>query len=344
VRRGAFSIALLAALLLGAPSVVLAAPPNRLEAGTASPVSGTPLTVFELSVRYVSTAGNPATGVSALAGSVAVPLTLADGTAVDGTWRGTIILPVGTWPVTYQATSNKGPRPTLSGPTLTVATAAEGHPATNPHGKPADEQPSPSASSKAEDAPRAAAPAGSPHARPRTRGGGGSGSPTPQPAPRGAGHRASDQVTPEPAPGTTRRHSDNGRRRGGAAPVSRTPQPSLADGDAPLVVEPGATGPDDLLLLVAIVTVATIALLGTGWLLGVRDETTSESAGAEARERAERRRRARRVDGESKVHPAHDPVLAAMGLERVDDPPADPARGVARGAVPRPRKAPRGRR
>jgi hypothetical protein len=119
----------------------------------------------------------------------------------------------------------------------------------------------------------------------------------------------------------------------------------MADDDVPPVAEPGrAAGPDDLVLLVVIVSVATIALLGTGLLLGVRDEATSESAAADARGRAARRRRARRVAGQATVHPAHDPVLAAMGLERPDEAPPDPARGVARGAAPRPRKAPRARR
>ncbi len=344
MKRGAFLVAVLAALLFGAPSVALAAPPNRLETASAERVGGTPPTVFRLSVRYVSSAGNPAWSVTARVGPLEVPLTLADGTVIDGTWSGTVMLPAGTWPLSYHAGTSKAPKPSLDGPTLTVGEAIGGKPSSAPQGNPVEEEPSPTSSSVADSADRSAGPSESPLAGPEAPGTHGTRSRQPQSAPTGASHRPSAHVTPEPAPGKSRRRSDNRGRRGGAAPVTRTPNPSVAEEDAPLAVEPGGDERDDLLLLIAIVGVATITLLGTGWLLGAREAATSESALAEARERAARRRRARRVQGEGAVHPAHDPVLAALGLEPANEGPPDPTRGVARGAAPRPRKAPPARR
>lgn len=348
MKRGALLLAVVAALLLGAPSVVLAAPPNRLEAATAEPTAGTALTLFHFSVRYVSGAGNPASGVTARIGPLDVPLQLASGTATDGTWSGSSLLPVGTWSLTYRATATKGSSPSLAGPTMTITGASP-----SPESRPGDEEPSPSSSDGADVGGPSSGPAQTPVAEPKAPHKPGRDSPTPEPAPGdGSGSRdggvPGTDDTPEPAAGSGGRASDDGRRRGGAAPVPRSPDAPAVEDGTPQGDEDSPWGRRDLLLLLgAIVSVATIALVGTGWMLASRereDEAAGEDATAGVAAMAARVARRRRARASAGVPPDHDPVLAAFGLDQADETPQDPLRGAARGAAPRPRKAPRAQR
>jgi hypothetical protein len=316
---------------------VLAAPPNRLEAPAANPSQGNGLTLFHVSVRYVSVAGNAASSVSARIGTLDLPMRLTGGTSTNGTWSGSTVLPVGTWTTTFQATTLKGPSPTLAGPSLTVLGAAS----PTPNGRPGDE-PAPSFSGGSDTGDPGGGPAVTPAAGPAESEKPRPGAGTPDPAPRGGGGGGrSETETSEPAPRGSGDASTPGRRRGGGAPLDPGSSGAPAAEEIPLGGEGTDTPRGDLLLLlVGIVGVATVALLGTGWLLASRERD------GEAAEPAEtvaglRARRARRTAG---IKPAHDPVLAAMGLDEVDDAVSPPARGGARGAAPRPRKGPPGSR
>ncbi len=118
-----------AALLLGALLLVsvtgraaAARPPkNTLTNGWVSPGSGLTTTTFVFSVDYTSPGGFPASGVVAQVANLSVPLALVLGTNVNGTYRGSSLLPAGSWPVTFQATAAHGVPP-LGGPTVVVLT------------------------------------------------------------------------------------------------------------------------------------------------------------------------------------------------------------------------------
>ncbi len=122
MRRPAVAALFLGSLLLAsAAGHAAAAPPNSLSNGSVSPGSGWTTTTFVFSVTYTSTTGSAAT-VVAVAGNKTVPLALVAGTSANGTFRGSASLPAGTWPVTFQATSTKGNKSTLLGPTVVVLT------------------------------------------------------------------------------------------------------------------------------------------------------------------------------------------------------------------------------
>jgi hypothetical protein len=149
-------------------------------------------------------------------------------------------------------------------------------------------------------------------------------------------------AAPEPAP-----NGSPGPGGGGAAPTvdaaARGTQPPPSDEPGLLEGHPDEPATTSLLLLLGVVvSVAAVALLGTGWMLAsrVRDDEPEAAPGdaggrlagrnpsATSIEERRARRRARRL-------PGHDPVLAAMGLD--PDAPPEPTRGVARGASPRSR-------
>lgn len=366
MRRAALVLAILAALV-GAPSSLLAAPPNQLSDPGASPTTGGTLTTFVLSVRYTSTGGNPAQAVVAEVGPVSVGLSLVSGSATDGVWRGVSLFPAGTWQVTFRAEVDQGPQPALAGPTLTVAAATgptptpsspnvrpvpteaepTATPALNPQATPSSTSPSPDArpagsaeaSSAASEQP---APMGEPSAPPPAR------SADAQPVPAATAAPGSDGTKADPSP-------DNGESPGDAAPRGTAGgSPRASDTPAGLLEgDPGGPASGDLLLMLGVVLgVATVALLGTGWMLAARSrddepEPVAASTGhgplhaaatgraAEIEERRARRR-AQRM-------PGHDPVLAALGLDADDEADAGlaPRRGTARGATPTSRPTPR---
>ncbi|HEX2194944.1 MAG TPA: hypothetical protein VHK63_08340, partial [Candidatus Limnocylindria bacterium] len=301
----------------------------------ASPRSGTTATHFQLSVRYVSPGGNPAKAVTAQAGPVTVDLALATGTPLDGTWSGVTLLPAGTWPVSFAASAARGPDPTLVGPSLAVAapaTVATPAPTRKPSAGEAGDEPSSAPSLDAQPSSRGDRP--SPDARPHD-------------GPPASDHAAPETPVPAPASSDGERSStgDTRPRRstkpaGTASPAAERPR-SEADRPTPTGSHAGPVGEDQerdlrglLLLLGAIVSVATVALVGTGWLLAARErrgdaEPTPEGGRALPRRRA------------TPMPPADDPVLAALGLDRDDDAPADPRRGSLRRAAPRPPRDPR---
>lgn len=306
-RRAALILALLAALH-GAPSPLLAAPPNRLAMPTAAPRAGSSGTAFHLSVQYVSSGGNPARRVVAHAGPGSVDLALVSGTALDGTWAGELQLPAGTWSVTFRAVVDRGPKPTIAGPTLTV---------TPPAG------PTPSADASVDQPPPDGSAAPGPGHGPRKGEGGAARSPAPATggddgqAPPAGGATAGDGRGQAPA--ATRREARPAASEG-ADRVPRDPGRETSQGGVDAVdAGPGAREVDDLLLVLGIVVgVAAVALLMTGWLLAARtrDDEERRAAAAQTTRAARARRRARAA--------GHDPVLAAMGLDGDDASQPDP--------------------
>lgn len=350
MRGAALFTALVAALLWGAPSVVVAAPPNRLSEPVAFPTDGTTLTRFHLSVRYVSSAGNPAAGITAQVGSLQVPLQLTSGTATDGTWSGSTLVPVGSWALTFHAAPEKGPRPSLPGPAITVVD----DPAPTPNGRTGSREPAPTSSGGAAADDLVHLSVATPAARPKGAAEPAPDSRSPVAAPGGSDGEGggagvgTGSGSAEPAPEGSERGSREGRRRGGEAPAGRSSAGTPVAEDATIEGEASGTSREDLLLLLGgIVALATIALLGTGWMLASRgreDEPAGEAAATEAGvengNRGPARGRGRRSAG---LQAAHDPVLAALGLDDPDDGSQRPLRGAARGAAPRPRRGPRAR-
>ena len=101
------------AVSLAAPGPILAAAPT-LSNGTVSPATGTTTTTFVFSVSYVSTTPpRPASSVVALVANRTVTLSLVpgSGSAENGLFRGTALLPAGSWPVVFEATTATGPSP-----------------------------------------------------------------------------------------------------------------------------------------------------------------------------------------------------------------------------------------
>jgi hypothetical protein len=127
VPRAARALTLVTAALL-ALALATASTPVRaaslLSDGSVTPTSGTTATAFTFSVHYTSTDSptRPAQAVWAQVDDVTVTLIKVSGSAHDGTWQGTATLPVGTWQVTFHATTSGDPQPQpLPGPVVTVA-------------------------------------------------------------------------------------------------------------------------------------------------------------------------------------------------------------------------------
>jgi hypothetical protein len=119
------SLVIIGAVLV-ACALAIAPMPARaasvLSNGDVAPTTGPKSTVFSFSVDYASS--NPtrnAQAVWAEVGSVTVALGIVSGNPHDGTWEGTSKLPVGTWQVTFHASTAQDPQPApLDGPTITV--------------------------------------------------------------------------------------------------------------------------------------------------------------------------------------------------------------------------------
>jgi hypothetical protein len=114
-------VLLLGFLLATAPMPARAA--SVLSDASVSPGSGTTATAFSFNVDYNSS--NPvrnALSVWAEAGGVTIPLSLvAGGNTHAGTWHGSSSLPVGSWQVTFHASTSADPQPApLDGPIVTV--------------------------------------------------------------------------------------------------------------------------------------------------------------------------------------------------------------------------------
>ena len=329
LRRVTMVLAIMAALA-GAPSSVSAAPPNQLSEASVAPSSGGSSTLFVVSVRYVSPAGNPAIGVTASGGGQIAVLTLFSGTATDGVWRGTITLPPGSWEVTVQANVVKGASPSMLAGTVSVGgTTGEPFPSggevpsfgpgpgaggggtsSSPAAQPAATRPPSTAASQAPARSSTAAAPSQPPTGPASSGA--------EPARPGRSGEA-----PTRSPGV--------RLSGASDGAQRSPDATPTMGGAP------APGRDDgglgLFLAMGLLGVGTVALVGSAWVIlaGRRDRRAitapqssatdpGVSAAAIVEQRALRRARLRSTD---------DPILAAMGLpdDKVTPDPVPPTRG-----------------
>jgi hypothetical protein len=365
MRRAALVLAILAALV-GAPSSLLAAPPNQLSSPAASPTSGGVLTTFVLSVRYTSTGGNPARAVVAETGPLSVELSLVSGTAADGLWRGSTLLPAGTWTITFRAVVDQGPQPSLAGPTLNVAPApAPTPPPSGPQVRPVtieaqststpetNPQATPQSASLTPDArPGGSAEVSAAPEQPSTNGEAPTlppaGGVDARPAPATSSVRGGAETDTEPSPATGGNPTDGAPRAsaGGSPRAGDVPGGGLVEADRG---DPAAA--DLLLLLGVVVSVAAVTLLGTGWMLTGRGRDEPERASAlsgRGRRSAAAARRAAGIEERRQRRralrlPGHDPVLAALGLDIDDEADAGPAprRGAARGAPPTSRPGPR---
>jgi hypothetical protein len=147
--------ALLAAVLTAAPAPAHAA--SVLSNGSVTPASGTTATSFAFSVDYNSS--NPVQNARAVWADVAgdtVQLALVSGNTHDGTWTGRSTLPVGSWAVTFHATTSTDPQPDpLAGPIVNVVQAPTPAPTPTPQPTPA---PTPTPRPTAAPTPRPPAP------------------------------------------------------------------------------------------------------------------------------------------------------------------------------------------
>lgn len=347
VRRGLLLLAITAALV-GAPSVALAAAPNLLTDPTAAPSVGTTSTPFVLTVRYVSAAGNPATSVTAQVAGRTVLLSLVAGAATDGLWRGSASLPVGGWPVTFRASTAKGPQPSIGGVTVTVlALAPSPTPAyktADPSPTKADEEGSSTPPPTPDDGPAASGDPGTtatPGQVAASTAPSAAGSPAAPAGSAGTAGAPPGGTTTAPAgggPGSSDPPQAGASPSAGASWTEGAPNGGEVGGDG----QPGDIVPDDAMLwtimIGGLVAVAGVALLGSAWLFLGRRRLRAENVPApvvsppappaDAVAMRRRQRRARREASE-------DPVLAAMGL----DPPR--TRPRVDGASPRPPRPPR---
>ena len=111
---------LMTAALLGAPSSASAAG-NELHDPAITPTSGSTTTVFAVSVRYDGKF--QATAVTAELAGLKLPMSLAEGTPLAGTWVASSPLPAGRWTLAITAVAERGNVASVSGPTVTVSGA-----------------------------------------------------------------------------------------------------------------------------------------------------------------------------------------------------------------------------
>ncbi len=300
--RISFSLATVAALL-GAPSAMSGAV-SQLAGASVSPTSGTTVTTFSLSVRYSSSNGALAQSVSVAVAGRTLRMTRVSGTASNGTWQASARLPAGAWITTFSASTSKGPKPTLVGPTVSVAllslatpspaplpTSGGPFPTTgitvNPTSTPAPQAPAPSATA----APTVRATVVTPTAAPVA----------PASSPPAALRSASASVAavapgasaPPAAPKATAAAVKAAAPSQAAAIATSSVAGSVRPGSSPDAAPAGIL-PDDphspvwIFLSVGLLLVASIAIGGTAWLLLARRRTEEESP-APVRSHASRR-------------------------------------------------------
>jgi len=109
-----------ASVVLSLWNPVRAAPPNQLVNPNVWPSDATTKATFTFAVSYKSAECNEPTSVTAVVGTMVIPLTLEAGTPADGRYRGSAKLPAGTEKVMFHATAQHRNDPNLSGPTIRV--------------------------------------------------------------------------------------------------------------------------------------------------------------------------------------------------------------------------------
>lgn len=315
-RRASWCLAILAALL-GAPSVALGAPPNRLAAPAVAPPSGTTETAFAFSVTYLSSAGNPAESVTATVAARTLEMRLAAGTTVSGTWTASATLPAGSWPVTFRAFPSKGPQPEIAGPTVTVSAVAPPTPAPTLESK---TDASPGASTGAETGAGASA-AGDPLPAATSTPAAGPAAPGP-----GSGTTASTTSAAPAGSGTSGATPPSNPAAPGASPAgtSKAPAPEASGAATDTGPLPGRVvgSSSELawrLMVGGLIAVAAVAAVGTAWLILGRRRRDEEpafddavpAAVPDAATSALLDRRSRR---RARIRETDDPVLASMGL------------------------------
>ncbi len=315
-------VLLLLAALSGAPSRTSAGG-NGLAGPTATPASGSTLTIFTFSVRYD---GNfPATTVTAAVAGLDLVMALADGSMDAGTWVASSTLPAGSWGTAFIAYAEQGNAASVTGPALTVAPADAVTPAPATPGAPVPSVPGrrietsreavtetvPASTpvpapaqpiSSSDDKPPVAAPS-SPDA-------------TVPAIPATAGTAATAQPSvggPAVAPG----------------PPASAPRSAVAAGSGTSSGQTGMTRPTDaetgdrarasdpteeetsIIVLMGLVGVGAVALIGTAVLIARRRradddaEPIATTAAAALRRRSVRRARLRMGE---------DPIMTAMGI------------------------------
>ena len=345
--RGVVVLATIAALLGAPPSASAAV--NILHSPSASPTSGTTDTLFELGVVYDGRFA--ASSVSATAGEDTVEMALVAGSATSGTWRASLRLPPGTWPVTFAADAERGGDPVLSGPILLVAAATPPPAISVPAAAPdlssptAADEPEGSAreSTDAGNEPVAAsaatAPASAPTAAPAPNGSTSGGedaadAPAPAPAPSAAeataagtpasggtdgavepGGDAAPRDSPSPAPSAEAATADQSVFGSGGSEAARV-EPDAEEGD-----DSGVLVEDELVTMSARATAIWGSLLlvaiatGLGLVVRRRRRAVPEAEVLSASSEAEvvlQRRAVRR--GRLRVAD-EDPIVASMHLD-----------------------------
>ena len=262
-------VLLLGFLLAAAPMPARAA--SVLSNGSVSPGSGTTATAFSFSVDYNSS--NPARNalsVWAEAGGVTVPLALvAGGNTHAGTWHGSSSLPVGSWQVTFHASTSADPQPApLDGPIVTVTLPP---PTPTPAPTP---PPTPTPTPRPTAAPTPTLPPGAtprptPRPTPRLPGS------TPRPSTPGAQPTATpDDDDPTASPSSTASPSGTGEVLSGTPGPTATPGENNAPAQSPDATE--AADADDppapripllapFLLVGGAMSVAGAGVLGRQW-------------------------------------------------------------------------------
>ena len=324
-RRPLLCLAMLAALVM-APSSMSAAAPSALRNASVSPGSGDTATVFVLEVRYRAPASDPAAAVTASVAGITIPLTLISGSATDGTWQASSLLPAGTWSVTFQAVNGDVPPPSaVYGPVTVDDTWT---PSKGPSSDPTSSfDGPPSGGSTLDPAPLA--------------------TPTPQPSAATAPRSTPTQVAATPHPAVTVGSTEPGSGKRPRPRSSAHPDPSPSPDGAPgagarrgprpdddPIDPPSPTAPWPWALAAGVLALAGSAVLlmiarrnrQAGELADGGEEDLAARAVATVDRRAMRRARLR--------EPA-DPILAGMGLD--EEPPATEASPTRRrGGPPRP--------
>ena len=190
----AASVAVLAAALLAAAFASPAAAATTPSNPTVAPPGGTTASVFTFSVSVV--ADNAVEVTAEVSDGTTVSLSHFSGSAPDGTYRGSVSLPAGTWTVTFVA---DGPGGGSNDDSIALPTPI----IVLPGGPPPTPAPTPTATATPTPTPTSP-----PTPRPPT--------PTPRPATPGA--------TPAPAPGDTPAPTDPGASPTAGGPA-RPPRP-----------------------------------------------------------------------------------------------------------------------
>ena len=346
MRLRALLVLAIVAALLGAPPTASAAG-NELHSPAASPTTGTLATVFRLRVSY--NGRFPATLVEASVAGLSVPMALVSGSSTTGTFEAAVVLPSGTWPVTFRAIATQGNHPSIAGPTLAVSglpgasepvwTIAPPKPAPSSDtdeadeagGAPATPAPAPApaedgaagdeTSDDDDDGNRQADPSSTVGAEPPAAGpADGSGDPVPSRG--GRSGRISGAGSPEPSgdEGSAMAQGGDGTEEaGGAAPVRGGPSASPA---AAVGVEPTLLADSVRVTAGWAAVLLALVSLTIGALVRRRRRETAEleaTAAAAETEALLRRRALRRARMMLPDEPA-DPIIASMGLDAPDRP------------------------